>query len=105
LHFPPGDALIASQKELQFVYKRIGDDKCFTYCTFSQNAMLMAATCNLKHVIQTPHDDESRSDDDTLSIQRDHMVGCSMIGPVLNLHLAAPPRGDGLQRTSTPNAL
>jgi hypothetical protein len=29
-------------------------------------------------------------------------LGWSIIGPVLNLHLTAPPRGDGLRRTSIP---
>jgi hypothetical protein len=35
-------------------------------------------------------------------VSRQPVLGQSIIGPVLNLHLAAPPRGDGLQRTSTP---
>jgi hypothetical protein len=35
-------------------------------------------------------------------VSRQQVSGHSMIGPVLNLHLAAPPRGDGLQRTGTP---
>jgi hypothetical protein len=35
-------------------------------------------------------------------LSRQPVLGRSIIGPVLNLHLAAPPRGDGSWRTSTP---
>jgi hypothetical protein len=38
----------------------------------------------------------------SFDVSRQMVSGCSMIGPVVNLPLAAPPRGAGLQRTSTP---
>jgi hypothetical protein len=38
----------------------------------------------------------------SFNVSRQLVSGHSMIGPVVNLPLASPPRGDGSQRTSTP---
>ncbi len=69
---------------------------------FTSNKCVSSVVCSSGSITPKPHSFKSISKL-SFNVSRQLVSGCSMIGPVVNLPLAAPaPRGDSSQRTSTP---
>jgi hypothetical protein len=67
----------------------------------SSDEHVSSVVCGRQFITPKPHSFKSITKS-SFDVSRQLVSGRSMIGPVVNLPLAAPPRGDGLQRTSTP---